>query len=106
MRDALQLDSAERDTVAFAGEVGRACPLPQAMPVIFHICRHASTYRDAVERNILAGGDNCGRAPIIGAVFGAASGVQGDGIPVQWLARLNDGARIAGEIDTMLEHLT
>jgi len=102
----LQLDSAEADTVVFAGEVGRACPLPQAMPVIFHICRHAKTYRDAIERNILAGGDNCGRAPVIGAVFGAAFGVQGSGIPVPWLARLNDGALIAGEIDTMLEHLT
>lgn len=103
--DALHLDSPIADTVIFAGEVGRACPLPQALPVICHICRHATSYRDAIERNILAGGDNCGRAPVLGAVFGAAYGVQGKGIPPLWLTRLHNSAEIAGEIDTLLTNL-
>ncbi len=104
--EALHFETDETDTVVFAGQVGRACPLPQAIPVIFHICRHARTYPEAVTRNILAGGDSCGRALILGAVFGAAYGFQGCGIPASWLARLNHGAAMACEIDTMLEHFT
>ena len=79
-----------QSTVEYAGEVGRACPLPQSMPVIFHICARARSYREAIETNILAGGDNCGRAPVLGAVFAAAYGVGGDGVPLEWLARVTD----------------
>lgn len=84
-------------TVDFAGEVGRACPLPQSMPVIFHICARASSYRDAIERNILAGGDNCGRAPVLGAVFAAAHGIGGDGVSLEWAARVTNIAELTKE---------
>lgn len=91
------LDTANPDTVAFAGEVGRACPLPQAMPVIVHICARATSYREAIERNILAGGDSCGRAPVLGAVFAAHHGLGGNGVPPEWLARVADSAGLARE---------
>lgn len=97
--DAIETD--ENDTVVYAGGVGRACTLSQAIPVIFHICARAESYREAMERNILAGGDNCGRAPTLGAVFGAEHGVQGTGIPLSWLAKLTNGAEITSEIEVL-----
>lgn len=96
----------ERDTVVFAGDVGRACPLPQAMPVIFHICAHADTYRTAIERNILSGGDNCGRGPVLGAVFGAAHGIEGTGVPQEWIAKVIDNADMTAEIASLMKKST
>lgn len=89
--------SGEADTAVFAGTVGRACPLPQSMPVIFQICARARTYKDAIERNIFAGGDNCGRAPVLGAVFGAALGTGGTGVPLEWAAKLTSAAELTAE---------
>lgn len=85
-------------SVDFAGRVGRACPLPQSLPVMFLICAGATTYRQAIDCNILAGGDNCGRAPVLGAVFGAAHGIGGAGVPVEWIGRLTDSAALTAEI--------
>ena len=99
------VESAEDDVVAYSGKVGRACTLSQAIPVIFHICARAESYRDAVERNIFAGGDNCGRAPILGAVFGAAHGVQGAGIPLSWLTKLANAAEITSEIELLVDSI-
>ena len=93
--------SSEADTVAFAGTVGRACPLPQAMPVIFHICARSRSYKDAIERNILVGGDNCGRAPVLGAVFGAAKGFGGQGVPSDWVARVTNIGELRAESDAL-----
>jgi len=90
--------ASERDTVAYAGTVGRACYLRHSMPVIFHICARADSYRDAIERNILAGGDNCGRAPVLGAVFAASNGIGGSGVPLEWGARVTDIADLTAEI--------
>jgi len=92
------VNSKQDDTVAFAGDVGRACTLSQAIPVIFHICARANTYREAIERNILAGGDNCGRAPVLGAVYAAAHGIGGSGVPLEWVARVTDIADLTAEI--------
>ncbi len=87
--------SAGPDSTAFAAEVGPACHLPMGGPVIFQILNYADNYEDAVERNIHAGGDSCGRALMIGAVLGAAYGVATpDGIPLDWVLKLEDNARI------------
>lgn len=96
----------ERDTVVFAGEVGRACPLPQSMPVIFHICARADTYRTAIELNILSGGDNCGRGPVLGAVFGAALGIGGAGVPLEWVTKVSDSHNLTGEIAALVKKST
>lgn len=99
------VETEEHDSVAYAGKVGRACTLSQAIPVIFHICARAESFREANVRNILAGGDNCGRAPVLGAVFGAEYGVQGTGIPLSWLAKLSEVATISAEIEMLLNFI-
>lgn len=92
------LETPQTKTAVFAGEIGRACPLPQALPVMIHITRHASGHRDAVERNMLAAGDTCGRAICLGALFGALYGIGPDGVPLDWIGRLTDIAPLTAEI--------
>jgi ADP-ribosylglycohydrolase len=98
----------ENDTVVFAGLnglMGRACYLSAAAPVIFHILARATSYQDAVERNILAGGDSAGRAILIGAIMGRIHGVATDsGIPLSWVLKLKDGARVWQDCEALGAH--
>ena len=71
------------DAPAAAARFGAACRVAQGLPVLFHILGHAGGFAEAVRANILAGGDSCGRAIVLGAVFGAVGE-----IPLPWLARL------------------
>jgi ADP-ribosylglycohydrolase len=65
------------------------------LPLTFHILANASTFADAVEANIRAGGDSAGRAIMIGAVMGAAHGIGGDaGIPADYLVKMHNAASL------------
>jgi hypothetical protein len=82
----------------YAGEVGRHCHLPVAMPVIWRIAASTPDFRAAAEANIRAGGDSCGRAIPLGALYGAVHGIGGSGVPPLWILRLTDGEALAREI--------
>ena len=87
LRQALTTDV--YDSVAYGEVTGRACALIQGLPLAFHILHQAEDFAGAIRRNILAGGDSCGRALVIGAVMGAAHGVEH--IPLDWALRLENG---------------
>ncbi|WP_226780652.1 ADP-ribosylglycohydrolase family protein [Oceaniglobus trochenteri] len=87
------LDTEEPDSTAYGEVTGRACHLPMAMPLAFHILARASSFEEAINRNIDAGGDSAGRSIVIGALMGAAHGVATrTGVPLAWLLKLEDGA--------------
>lgn len=86
------LSSDESDSVAYGDVTGRACHLPMAIPLAFHIMSRADDYADAVELNIRAGGDSCGRAIVIGAIMAAACGVRD--IPLEWILKLDRSADV------------
>ncbi|MEP0962749.1 MAG: ADP-ribosylglycohydrolase family protein [Roseobacter sp.] len=100
IRDTLldALKTPEDSSVVFAGInglMGRACHLSAASPVMFHILARSETYQEAIERNILAGGDSAGRAIMIGAIMGRLHGVATPkGVPLAWVLELNNGAEI------------
>lgn len=78
------------DSVAVATRFGRACHIAEGLPIVFHIAQHAPDYRSAIEANIRAAGDSCGRAIMLGAIvaaYKAKQGVATSPIPLQWLAR-------------------
>ncbi len=78
------------DSVAVAARFGMACHVAEGLPVVFHIAQHASDYRTAIEANIRAGGDSCGRAIMLGALVAAHGEKQGScalPIPLPWLAQ-------------------
>ena len=63
------------------------CQLEVAFPVLCHSIATATDYQSAVRANILAGGDNCGRAVPIGAVIGACFAGTDKGIPTDWIMK-------------------
>lgn len=87
--------------IEFAGELGRACPLPQALPVSFQIIARADSYAGAVEQNIRAAGDNCGRGIFIGAIAAGLFGLRD--VALDWSLRLNDGRRLWAECRELAE---
>lgn len=96
LREALAADG--RTSVDIAGHFGRACHVHQGLPVVFHIAKHAGSYESAIRTNVLAGGDSCGRSMALGAILGARFGFGGErGMPLPWLTRLADGARLFDE---------
>ncbi|MGH1575711.1 ADP-ribosylglycohydrolase family protein [Planktotalea sp.] len=84
------LDTPETNSVTYGETTGRACHLHQGMPLAFHILKHATSYASAIETNILAGGDSCGRAIIIGSLAGSAFGL--NAIPLEWTLATNNAA--------------
>ena len=83
------LEMRGQDTNSATKHFGMACDLPFGVPSALHNIATASSYTQAVRRNIYAGGDNCGRAIIVGAVMGAIHGIEGEsGIPETWIRRL------------------
>lgn len=93
------LDTEEVDSTTYGAITERACHLKQGMPLGFHILSHAQSYRDAVERNIRAGGDSCGRALLIGAVMGAREGW--GGMPEEWIASLQGADRLRQQCEAL-----
>jgi ADP-ribosylglycohydrolase len=94
----LALSTTGTNATDFAGVMGRACHLPTAGPISFYILKHSGSYREAIEQNILAGGDSAGRSILIGAIMARVHGVATDtGIPLSWLLQLDDGHRILKE---------
>jgi ADP-ribosylglycohydrolase len=92
------LGTADQSSVDIAGHFGRACHVQQGLPVVFHILKTADSFEDGVRKNILAGGDSCGRAMALGSILGARFGFGGErGIPLPWLTRLSDGARLVDQ---------
>jgi len=80
------------DSVKVAQRFGSACHVLEGIPVIAHIVQHATSYQEAVEANILAGGDSCGRAIMLGAIAAAHAEQQTEtnaSIPLSWLASYN-----------------
>jgi len=102
--DALNTD--EKDPVKYGETTGRACPLSQAMPLCFHILNNSDSYQNAIETNIRAGGDNAGRSIVIGTLLGAYYGLdQDNGIPIEWLLRLEDGLTLWQACDKFAKHI-
>lgn len=65
------------------GQLGRACPIPQALPAVLWLIRHhGNDFQTATIENAMAGGDNCARALALGMLLGAAHGIEA--IPAAW----------------------
>jgi len=54
---------------------GRACPVKHALPVIFHILYHQSSYEAATEMNALVGGASSDRGLLLGAILYKVYGI-------------------------------
>lgn len=93
---AASVERAQEDPVAYAGEMGRACPLPQSLPVAFQILARSTGFADAVETNTRAAGDTCGRSIFIGAMAATAYGV-----PLDWALAVKGGHALWQELEAI-----
>lgn len=80
------LSMTDKTSQQVAAHFGLHCQLEVAFPVIIHAIATAQDYQSAIRANILAGGDNCGRAIPLGAVLGALFADDPDrDIPQNWI---------------------
>lgn len=86
-------------SVAYGEVTKRECYLNQGVPLSWHILAHSSSYQEAVEANIRAGGDSAGRSMIVGALAGAAYGMEA--IPDAWLRALEDGDTLMAQAEEL-----
>lgn len=90
LNEALNIDTL--DSVKVADYFGPACHVLEGLPIIAHIAQHATSFQEAIEANIRAGGDSCGRAIMLGAITAAQAENKPDannGIPFNWLSKYN-----------------
>ncbi|KAG6620404.1 ADP-ribosylation/Crystallin J1 [Phytophthora cinnamomi] len=80
------------DATAAIAHFGKACPLPGVLQGSVFVLLTSGGYVEALRANILAGGDSCSRAIVIGAVTAAAQG--GDAIPAEWKQKTKDYAQV------------
>lgn len=88
-------------------QYGLHCDLGSGVPSVMFNLQSATSFVDAIRSNLYAGGDNCGRAIMLGAACGGIFGVGGDrGIPDEWIDRLHNGDRIQEDIDQLFDFAT
>jgi len=96
IRPALDAACANKDrpSAAFIADTGMACELSYGIPGVLHILQNTTGYQDALRTNILAGGDSCGRAILLGGILGAAHG-----IPETWSGKLSCRSEVQSLLD-------
>ena len=75
---------------AWEDKAGFACSNPPAFICSLHIILNAASLEEGLRLNVLIGGDNCGRAPIIAAILAAVYG-----LPASAMTKIADRAAVA-----------
>jgi ADP-ribosyl-[dinitrogen reductase] hydrolase len=83
---------------------GQACPLPKSFPSSIHVLlKHPDDFENAIMGTLRAGGDNAGRASMVGAWLGAHLGIAA--IPKAWRLKLSHADRISTATEKILADL-
>ena len=78
-----------------------ACYIDQSLPAVLYLAaRYADDFEAALIANANAGGDNCHRGAVLGAILGAALGY--GAIPERWIRGLRARAELEEEIETFI----
>lgn len=70
--------------IAAVATYGKSCSLPGVLQGSLFVLLTSDNYVDAVRANMAAGGDNCSRSIIIGAISAAAAAPGSDPVPAEW----------------------
>ena len=78
--------------------LGQSCPLISSFPsALVAALKESENFETAILGVLRGGGDNAGRAALVGAWVGAIVGESG--LPAKWVAKLNARERIAMALD-------
>ncbi|XP_030836087.1 crystallin J1A [Strongylocentrotus purpuratus] len=77
-----------------AKRLGYACSLPGGFLSMLHCLLNAKPgkFTESIRPTLLAGGDNCSRAAMLGAILGAQMGLEG--LPMDLLAKVERGQEV------------
>jgi ADP-ribosylglycohydrolase len=65
------------DEVIIGRKLSTACYIDQAFPAALYLAwKYHDAFTDGIVANAMVGGDNCHRGAIVGALLGAANGVE------------------------------
>ncbi len=82
-----------KSTVEATDILGQSCPLICSFPsAVQATAKHNEDFKKAILETAQAGGDNAGRAALIGSWIGARLGA--DALPKEWIEKLNKSPRI------------
>ena len=85
---------------AAAATYGIACPYPSSLKCALHAALTSASYAEAVRSLILAGGDQCSRGILAGALLAAKGGL--GAIPAEWLAKTAAAAETTAAANALL----
>jgi ADP-ribosylglycohydrolase len=89
------------DLDVIGGRLSPACYIDQSFPAVLYLAaRYADDFEAALIANTNAGGDNCHRGAVLGAILGAALGH--GAIPERWIHGLWARAELEQEIETFI----
>ena len=91
LKEAFELK--HKSTVEATDLLGQSCPLICSFPsAVQATAKHNEDFQKAILETAQAGGDNAGRAALIGSWIGARLGA--DALPNEWIGKLNQSPRI------------
>lgn len=89
------------DTAAIQNIFGSACYIDMSYPAVLYLAhKYSGNFEAAVVANANAGGDNCHRGSVVGALVGAAVGYSG--LPDRYKDGLFEEKEIKKEIDEFI----
>jgi len=89
------------DPRAIVSRYGLSCSLPGPWTGPLALAYSAEgEFEEAVRSNIVGGGDNCSRAAVVGALAGAAGGMEG--LPKSWAAKVTGWAELEALADKIV----
>lgn len=93
MRLRKSLDSSGQDSRSVIASFGQMCSTSAALPGAVHlVLSYQDDMREALIRNVMAGGDSAARGMVVGMILGAYQGM--DGLDQSWLADMRATATI------------
>lgn len=93
------VDKAETESIEAIKALGQSCSVEGGFAAVIYLLKRFSGFQEAMEANVLAGGDSAARGMIVGAVLGAYGGM--DVLPPNYKAMNNadDIAKYIAMID-------
>lgn len=92
------------DLHVIGGLLSPACYIEHSFPAVLYLAaRYANDFEAALVANTNAGGDNCHRGAVLGALLGAALGYPA--IPERWIRGLRSRAELEHEIENFVSRM-
>lgn len=88
-------------TAGASQKLGISCAMPGAFQNALLVASTAKSYSEGIRTNMVAGGDNCSRSVYLGALLGAAYGV--DAVPADWKSKVTGWSEFEAAVNAVVQ---